>query len=531
MNSSISKYKPFFEAKFIIPRSKDTDVLKSNVFSLLNLFTKYKLIFIGAPAGFGKTNSLSNWIKSQNLTDNVIWISLDTDDNDPSSFFFHFIKAFDSTIKNNYTANNLKDPYEIEYSLSFILNNLNKINTKIIIILDDYHYISNELIHKGLEKFIINSKENISFIFSGRNKIPNVLSNLRFKFDLLEIDAESFLFTEDEIVGFFDKNNIKITEEQAKYIKNTNEGWILSLKTIILSILNNKKTLIPIEEISNNIKNKYIKGFLFDELLVNLDKSLVDFMMKTSILSYFNVKLCNNLLDISNASFFIEELEKKQLFFYTLDNQSNWYKYHDLFSQILSDKLKTENYSLYVDLCIKSAILFKENSDYDEAVKYAFLSNDYNFISSLLAELAPVFIGDSKILFLYELIEKIPREIIFSNTNLLSYYAFLLAIIYKIDYAKFIINEINKRDDLSENFKILNLLTNVIIYKVDNVNIKKINKSVDLILKNIHLFNKNIVPFVYYYLSRVCHFIYEINKSLILIDEAIINNNIMHPIV
>ncbi|MEK7432624.1 MAG: LuxR C-terminal-related transcriptional regulator [Cyanobacteriota bacterium] len=568
---------PFFKAKLSIPQINESVIKRKNIFSTLENYLDLKVIFICSPAGFGKTTVLSQWIEFKNLKKDVIFISLDFYDDKVDNFFSYFIKSFSILLNNTYELNNFRDDYDLNYTLSVILEKLNNLNKDIIIILDNYHYILNEEIHKKLSLFINNSSNKIHFIFSGRNEIPNSFLNFRYKYKILEINAEQLLFTKEEILDFFSQYNFYLNKEDVDIIKNKTNGWPLSLKTIILSIIDinkndldsdiktdknilqkiclestclkhcdNNKIFIPI--LLSNTENKYLGDFLLKEILINLDSSILDFLLKTSIFDVFNVYLCNKLLDIDNSYKFIEEIQKKQLFIEIFENNNlheyiqensnkknlsikdennlsgTMYKYNSFFSTSLLNKLKLENNEMYLLLCEKIARIFKENNSHDEAIKYALLTKNNNFICDILSDLFPLFIKNNELNKILNIIENIPKDVVLSNTKLSIYYAILLAINYKIDYAEYILNKNEKNTNINPELKtLINFLYTLVAFR-KNSYIYELEKYINLVIKKIHTLDSNLLVLVYYYLSWITASTYNFKKSFMLSEEGVLES-------
>lgn len=505
---------PFFKTKFLIPKISKNFIKREAILKKLSNYLNFKFIFVYSPSGFGKTSILAQWVDTQKLKKNVIWISLDSNNNNLDNFFLYFIKSFESILKNStdYELTNLNGDYEIDYHLSLLSNKLNELKNDLVIIFDDYHHILNDEIHNKLALFMMNTTDKLHFVFSGKNELPIAFINFKYKYETLEINSSSLLFTKNEIIELFSKHNFSLNDTEVEIIKNKTEGWSLSLKAIILALKEDYTLLI--ENLDNNIN---LFRFLLEEILVNLDKNELDFLLKTSILYTFNSFICNNLLDISNSQEIIDKICKKQLFINNIDN-GNWYKYHNLFSEVLSNKLQTDNYDMYITLCKKSSEIFKEY-EYNESIKFALLTKDNNFICDILSDLCPTLIKNKDYTKLVLILDKIPQEIILSKIKLSLYYSITLIFGYKINYAKAILTKIKTENINEEELALLNLANTIFsLFKINSI--PEIKKYQTLTIEGINYLDKNIMPFVYYYLSISAKLMYDFEKSLIFLEES-----------
>lgn len=499
---------PFFLEKFKIPEIKENYIQREALIDEITSYLNSKVIFINSPAGFGKTVLLSQLALTSRLKNNSIWFSVDSNDNFLDSFFYNLLYSFHSIFK----FSDFNNDFDIDYNINLLSKKLNQNENELFVIIDNYHNISDNLIQTKIVSFINSLNSKIHFIFSGRGEIPNTCLELIYSFNCIELDSKSLLFTNDEIASFFIKNNIVLPDGEIKLIKNKTEGWALSLKTILINLL---------ENYSIEIKNHYILDFILEELLNKLEKPLLDFLMKTALLGTFTKVLSNEVLEINNASEFIEEIEKQQLFISNFDKIEKTYKYNNLFSEILLNKLKIENKNEYFNLCYKIAKIFKEMGAYSESINYAVLTEDHNFMANNLSDLIPTLIINNEFQNLNYLVKNISKNSILANTKLANYYALLLGANYELDYAEEILKKIKNHDENNLETKTINSLAYLIIYLRRNQKINKIEPSINLIIKKIRLLEPNILPLIYFYLIYISCAIYDFKKTIMLIDDFI----------
>lgn len=514
------KEQTLFKMKFVLPKFKKNSISRIDLEKSLNLAFTSKVFCISAPAGFGKTTLLSQWTSSFKNKD-IFFFSVDSNDNNIKNFFFYLLNTFAPIINTKYF--DFTDEYNTKYFFNLLFNKIAEYGKNIMLIIDDYQNISDEQIHKLFYFFIEKSPDNLHFVISSRSELPPCFSKLRTSFSFLEMGMTDLSFKKNEIKEIFDINNIQITEDDLDTIHKKTEGWILSIDLTILSLKNN--LIDNFLNKTNHISNRYLMDFLLDQILNSLDKDIYDFVVKTSILEHFDSYLCNKLLNIDNAQKILEKLEKQNVFLINIDNNRKYFRYHNLFSDVLREKLKLENNELFKNLAKKASNIFKDMCFYEDAIKYAFLSEDKIFVADIVESLGHVFFKNKDTSKLFNIIEKLDSDIIFSKPKLAIYYAITLGYNYNTIKAESILSKLEneyKNDKKIDNEKeALFYFAYVSIYLRTISNRSKIVKYVKLLENKILYLNHLLLNIAYLELSRAFFVIYDLEKSLLLIGRLI----------
>lgn len=514
------KEQTLFKMKFVLPRLKKNYIHRLTLEKQLNSVFSSKLLYISAPAGFGKTTLVSQWAFNQ-LEKDIFFLSVDSNDNSINSFFFYLINAFNSLVNTKYF--DLTDEYNIKYSFDLIFNKISEYKKDIVLILDDYQNILDESIHKLLYFFIAKSPDNLHFMISSRYEINHCFSKLRTIFNLSEIGLSDLSFTRKDIELMFKNSCIQITEESLDIIYKKTEGWALSIDLTILSLKHN--LIDNFLNKANHISNKYLIDFLLDQILNSLDKNIYDFVSKTCILNQFDASLCNSLLGINNSQNILEKLEKQNIFLINIGNNRKYFRYNNLFSDILVEKLKLENNEEFKSLCKKTSLIFKDIGFHEDSIKYAFLSEDKVFIADMVENLAHIFFRSKDTSKLLNIIEKVDSDLIFSKSKLAIYYAITLGYNYNTLKAENILTKVEsayKNDKTLDSEKeALLYFAYVSIYLRTISNRSKIVKYVKLLENKILNLNHFLLNIAYLELSRAFFIIYDLEKSLLLVGRLI----------
>lgn len=388
----------------------------------------YKLVTINAPAGYGKTTLITQWVRQTNKNNHIAWISIDKFDNKVNNFVNSLVQSFKSIDKNIFIRQDYYKNHssaDLEFILSCFIEELAKIENKIYIIFDDLHYIYSKIVFNSLNFFLNNLPDNVNVIITTRNKKKETcFSGLRSRNEIYEIDSDKLSFSDNEIKEFILSKN-EISDNDLQIISKKTEGWIFALQVISLSMENCTDIKQLIKEFSGN--NNCITEYLINETLSNLDEETEKFLLVSSILNKFNYEITSYVTGLKNSYEIIEKLSEKNLFLVSLDNKKEWYRYHTLFADLLHSRLKRkypEQLKLYYTRICK---WYEENNNPDQAVNYAYMINDYNYILNIIEKNSKNLIAKREILKLLDWYEKIPLKLIINNPTVYLYYLICIA--------------------------------------------------------------------------------------------------------
>ena len=344
-----------------------------------------KLTLVSAPAGFGKTTLVCQWIDQQKVP--VAWYSLDGDDNEPSVFYRYLLATLQSS------DNSLKVAFDPLFQgqkmpvgkeiLAQVVDQLSNLPRKTLLIFDDYHFIQSQTIHDDVFYLLQNSPPQLHTTIMTRSDPPFPLSRFRARQEMKEIRTTDLRFSEKEAAQFFREGmQLDLSNEQVHELHSRTEGWIVGLHIIGLSLQKSKDfngltTDFPTQ-------NKYLLDYLLEEVLDKQPKEVQDFLLKTSILKQLHVDLCRDLTGIDHVFDLLEQLERANSFIIPLDNNHEWYRYHPLFAEMLQLRLKYSEKESIEKLHKKAACWFAKKGYFEEAFQHGFSSNDLKFVADLL---------------------------------------------------------------------------------------------------------------------------------------------------
>ncbi|MBD2338151.1 LuxR family transcriptional regulator [Calothrix sp. FACHB-156] len=329
---------PLLVTKLHIPSLRSPLVQRDRLWDKLNQGLTSRLILISAAAGFGKSTVLSEWAHQTPVP--VSWLSLDEQDNDPSRFWKYIVAALQQNIPEIGAATlamlQASEPMTFETLLTPLINELAELETDLILVLDDYHLITNAAIHQAVTFFLEHLPTQIHLAIATRVDPPLPLARWRVRSQLIELRAEDLRFTDAEAAIFLHQfMPVPLTESQIATLQTQTEGWIAGLQLAMLSLRDNTSMDVFIKSFGGD--KRYILDYLVEEVLQRQSPPLQLFLLRTSILEQMCGSLCEAILreDAVNGSETLEELERQNLFVIALDGNRTWYRYHHLFAESL----------------------------------------------------------------------------------------------------------------------------------------------------------------------------------------------------
>jgi LuxR family maltose regulon positive regulatory protein len=401
---------PFILAtKLYVPRQRGPLVLRAQLAELLDAGLDRKLTLVSAPAGFGKTTLLAHWAGSDRRRGEhrIAWLSLDKSDNDPNRFLAHFITALQAiaagTGERALSALTLSKPPHIEHLVGGLINELATISCPFALVLDDFHLISDSHVHEALLFLLENQPAQMHLIISGRSDPPWPMARLRSRGELSEIRIDHLRFSGEEIATLMnDVMGLSLAADDIAALEARTEGWIAGLQMAAISMRGSDDVSGFIRAFTGS--NRFILDYLMEEVLSQQPESIQDFLLRTSVLERLNAPLCDFVLGAwdrglgarGGSQLILERLEAANLFIEPLDDQRGWYRYHQLFAELLQGMLQQKLPGEATVLRSRASCWFEENGLLTEAVYYALAAGDVQQVEQLVATnaLAMIFHGE-----------------------------------------------------------------------------------------------------------------------------------------
>lgn len=351
-------------AKLSLPRIEKDIIARPRLLQLATEVTTKKLTLLTAPAGYGKTVLMSQLVKA--ILRPMVWYQLDSYDND----FIIFLKYLITGIRKIYPdfgkeALKLMELGEaITQQRLLIASIINDLATfapnGLIIVLDDFHSITEPIIYDFIQELLAYLPDGIQLMIASRKKIPFPVDRLKLAGDLLMIGADKLSFGSEEIALFFAQRGQAISKKAVETLNSNINGWPAVLGLMRTTRLEETQTL-------SYEDHQEIYDYLATEILIELPKSIQSFLVDTSILQVFTAEFGNVLLERTDAEQILDYLETQQLFLVPLNGAVKSYRYHDLFRDFLQTKLGLERKKL---LLYKAAKLTYQSGNPVQSCQY-----------------------------------------------------------------------------------------------------------------------------------------------------------------
>jgi ATP/maltotriose-dependent transcriptional regulator MalT len=374
--------------KLRVPRTRPTLVARPRLREALAIGEGRSLTLVSAPAGFGKTTLLAEWLGDRSEDERpAAWFSLDEGDNDPTRFLTYLaitLQKIEGGIGEGVLAS-LRSPQlpPVEAVVGALINELADVPGEITVVLDDYHLIDSEPVHEATAFLLEHLPENAHLVISGRTDPPLPLPKLRARDQMVELRAADLRFAPEEATAFL--NNVMgldLSAGDVAALEEVTEGWVAALQLAALSMRDRGDVLGFVESFSGS--NRHVLDFLAEEVLERQPEGVREFLLTTSVLGRMTAPLCDALTGRVGGQEMLEKLERENLFVVPLDDERRWYRYHHLFADFLRGSLTRERPGLVGELHLRASGWYDDNGLIAEAIGHAFSTSDHEHAARLV---------------------------------------------------------------------------------------------------------------------------------------------------
>jgi len=420
------------------------------------------LTLITAPPGFGKTALVASYVSTCGMP--VAWLSLDKNDNQTGRFLSYLIAALqeaDHMIGSEAARlSSASQQAPSETILTNLINDLDIRHKEIILVLDDYQFISSQAVHEEVVFLLEHCPSTFHLVIATRSDPPLPLARLQGRGQLVELRAADLRFTEPEAAQFLnDVMDLGLDARSVAALEERTEGWIVGLQMAALSMRNRKDVFGFIEGFSGT--NRYILDYLLEEVLAGQSPEIQRFLLYTSILERLTAPLCDAItvirepnvesstesaLSSLDSQSILEHLERANLFLMPLDDERQWYRYHHLFADLLHTQLqKSLGDQGVARLHLRASEWFEQYGSTLEAIHHASLASDFERIERLIEQnyFEMMNRGDNAAVRFW--MGKLSKELVYRRPWLCLYEAFSRSWFGQLEEANLLLNVAEKR--------------------------------------------------------------------------------------
>jgi LuxR family maltose regulon positive regulatory protein len=382
---------PLLETKLHVPRAGRGLVPRQRLRERLSAGAGSALTLISAPAGFGKTTLLTEWLAGvPGERCAAGWLSLDEADNDPSLFWKYVVAALRSVAGEKVGVGALtlleSSQAPIDAVLTALINDLFAVSDDVVLVLDDYHVIEAPEVHDGVVFLLEHLPPRMHVVIASRSDPPFSLARWRGVGGLTEIRAADLRFTPEESATYLDGTvGGVLTAQDVATLDQRTEGWIAALQLAALSMQGRDDLQSFIAGFAGD--DRYIVDYLVEEVLQRQSEDVRQFLLQSSILDRLSGPLCDAVTGQANGGATLIALERANLFLVPLDDRRRWYRYHHLFADVLRAHLLDEQADNVAVLHNRASGWFERNGEPAEAIRHALAAEDFDRAANL-AELA-----------------------------------------------------------------------------------------------------------------------------------------------
>ena len=414
---------PILATKLYLPPPPPKVVVRTRLIERLNegLAAGARLALISAPAGFGKTTLVSEWVAGSGRP--AAWLSLDEGDSDPTRFLAYLVAALQTVAPKLgegtlevLQASQSQPP--AESILTSLLNEITTMQDPFLLVLDDYHVIESRAVDEALNFLVEHLPPQMHLVITTREDPALPLPRLRARRQLTELRAADLRFTSSEAAEFLDQvMDLPLLAEDVSALEDRTEGWIAGLQLAALSMRGRQDVSAFIQEFTGD--NRYIVDYLIEEVLERQPEAVRGFLLQTSILDRLNGPLCEAVTGQAGGNARLEVLQRGNFFLIPLDDRRHWYRYHHLFADVLRMHLVTEQPELVPALHRRASEWFEQNGAAADAIHHALAAQDFERAAYLIERVQPAMGQARQEVTLLSWLRALPEEL-FRNRPVLS---------------------------------------------------------------------------------------------------------------
>ncbi|UCC88337.1 MAG: AAA family ATPase, partial [Anaerolineales bacterium] len=405
--------------KLYVPLPSETLVLRPRLTAALSNALTHCLTLVSAPAGYGKTTLVSNWLRTLTCDPSpaegegrvevrAAWLSLDEGDNDPISFLHYLLSALQRIVPSLRvdlvgTLQGMQ-PTQFDALMSLLVNEVTEGAAPFVLVLDDFHVIQAQPILEMVTFLLEHMPPQMHLVLLSRSDPPLPLARLRARNQLVDIRADQLRFTLDEIAVFLNQvMGLKLSADHIAAMEARTEGWIAGLQLAAVSM----QGLTDLHHFVSAFTGShyYIMDYLTEEVLKSQPEWVRFFLLQTSILDRMCGPLCDALLTADeerriasrdqgpsssalppSSTSVLEYLERANLFLIPLDDERRWYRYHHLFSDMLKRRLEHLFPHQLPELHRRASHWYEQNGFVSEATQHALLAGDRHRATQLVEQ-------------------------------------------------------------------------------------------------------------------------------------------------
>lgn len=393
---------PLLIPKLRTPQARGALVARPRLLERLDAGLEGKLTLISAPAGFGKTTLVSQWIAAHSQNEPrlpLAWVELDAGDNDPVRFWRYVITACQplllyagqAALAHLQAPPSTLEPATLEMTLTIFLNELAQSTRRGVLVLEDYHLITAPRITETLTFLLEHLPATLHLVLITRSDPTLPLAKLRARGTLHELRAHDLRFSRAESHAFFQQTlPVPLTQRMLAHLETRLEGWVAGLRLVVLA-LQGDHAPTEIERFLMNLagSQRSILSYFVAEVLEAQPEAVQQFLLATSILNRLTGSLCDAIRMCSGSATILDQLEQANLFLEPLDSAGEWYRYHALFAEAMQHEARRRlGENILRELAGRASLWYERQEQFAEAIEMAFQAGQLERSAMLMEQVS-----------------------------------------------------------------------------------------------------------------------------------------------
>ena len=403
---------PLVETKLYIPKLRRSLVARPRLSGCLSRGAESRLTLVSAPAGFGKTTLLAEWLAAAPER-SVAWLSLEESDRQPATYWTYVITALQTVAPGVGVGLPLLQSGQpsVETVLTAVLNELGTVPDDIYLVLDDYHLVDGPDVQAGMTFLLEHLPPRVHLVVSTREDPALPLARLRARGELVEVRAADLRFTLDEAAAYLnDVTGLDLAASDIATLEGRTEGWVAALQLAALSMQGRDDVAGFIAGFAGD--DRYIVDYLVDEVLGRQPAHARSFLVQTSVLDRLSGPLCDAVTGQHGGKAMLESLDRANLFVVPLDDRRRWYRYHHLFADVLHTHLMDEHPDGVAALHRRASHWHEQNGEPSQAIRHALAAGDVERVAGLVELAIPALRRNRQEATIRGWLEAIPDEVV-----------------------------------------------------------------------------------------------------------------------
>lgn len=414
--------------KLHAPAATANLVARARLLEQLDGGLRVKLILVSAPAGAGKSTLLGSWVRQQKRP--TAWLSLDKGDNDLARFLLYLVTALQQLEPGIGVGLpevlQTQTPLQAEPLIIRLINDISRLDRDLLLVLDDYHLLSNEQIHDAVEFLLDHLPPQLCLVIATRSDPPLALARLRVQRQMLEIRADDLRFSLQEATVFLnDELGLELSPTAIASLAARTEGWVAGLQLAALSLRGREDKEAFVAAFAGS--HRYLVDYLVDEVLERQSEEVRRFLQRTSILDRFTASLCGVVTEQPESALSLRQLATANLFLIPLDDEGQWYRYHHLFAEFLRHRLHEAEADRIPELHLLASTWLEQEGWTAEAIEHALMAKDFERAGRLVEGVAFELSAYWNNAQLVKYVERFPLGLLPAHPRLCIYYGWALS--------------------------------------------------------------------------------------------------------